>query len=97
VFAERPSYMSYYDDDDNSVLDDDDDDDDNDAGYDQVFTLHRFAHLFTSLSSTLIARSVRQGVIYPLILLASASGAVKAARWRATNSFFLSFLSLLVP
>ena len=46
VFAERPSYMSYYDDDDdnNSLLDDDDGDDD--ARYDPVFTVDRFAHLF---------------------------------------------------
>jgi len=47
VFAERPSYTSYYDDDDdnnNSVLDDDDDDDDDDyTRYEPVFTLDRFA------------------------------------------------------
>ena len=56
--------MSYYDDvdddDNNSVLDDDDDDDD---GYDAVFTLDRFAHLFTySHSSTLLQRASLQGL-----------------------------------
>lgn len=43
MFAEQPSYMSYYDDDDNNMLDDD-----NDARYQPVFRLDRFvAHLLT--------------------------------------------------
>jgi len=40
VFAERPSYMSYYDDDDdedNNVLADD-----NDASYEPLFRMERF-------------------------------------------------------